>query len=200
MAKASVVAFCVVVAILYGVAHDQVTIRLCNEYFTLAHPPPPFPISSPTLLATYWGVAATFWVGLLLGVFVAQASHSPGYPPVPFPVVARKVLAIPVAAAIFALLMATVAFVVTDAGLLELPEPWYTVLPPERHARFMAAWSAHITSYSVAFVGGSLLVYRLWNGRGRPALVRALPNTPLGILRMSVVVVVGAFILLSRHH
>ena len=35
-------------AVLYGVVHDQVTVRICLEYFTRAHPAI-FPTSSPVL-------------------------------------------------------------------------------------------------------------------------------------------------------
>ena len=37
-------------AIAYGVVHDQVTARICVEYFTIGHPPV-FRTTSPTLLA-----------------------------------------------------------------------------------------------------------------------------------------------------
>src|SRR5688500_9214653 len=56
-------------AIGYGVAHDQVTARICVEYFTLGHPPL-FPPDSPTFPALGWGVAATWWVGLPLGLLL----------------------------------------------------------------------------------------------------------------------------------
>jgi hypothetical protein len=41
-------------AILYGILHDQVTARVCLEYFTVFHPPV-FDTTSPTLLALGWG-------------------------------------------------------------------------------------------------------------------------------------------------
>lgn len=61
--------FCVGGAIAYGLIHDQVTIRIAPEYFTVYHPRI---ISSDdlTLTALAWGVTATWWVGLLLGVFL----------------------------------------------------------------------------------------------------------------------------------
>ena len=46
--KAKVIALGVGVAVVYGLIHDQITVRLCVEYFSLAHPPL-FPVSSPTL-------------------------------------------------------------------------------------------------------------------------------------------------------
>jgi hypothetical protein len=70
---------CIVAAVLYGIAHDMVTARVCVEYFTVGHEPI-FATEDPTLLAIGWGIIATWWVGLLLGVplaLVAQAGSRP---------------------------------------------------------------------------------------------------------------------------
>jgi hypothetical protein len=39
----------VAAAIIYGIVHDQITARICIEYFTVFHPPV-FLTQSPTLL------------------------------------------------------------------------------------------------------------------------------------------------------
>src|SRR5262249_11114159 len=62
----------VVGAIAYGIAHDNVTARVCVEYFTIGHVPI-FGTENPTLLALGWGVLATWWVGLGLGLLLALA-------------------------------------------------------------------------------------------------------------------------------
>ncbi|HEU4754510.1 MAG TPA: hypothetical protein VFU47_15485, partial [Armatimonadota bacterium] len=59
--------------------HDQVTVRVCVEYFTVAHPPL-ITTDSPTLLALAWGVVATWWVGLALGVMLGLAARLGGWP------------------------------------------------------------------------------------------------------------------------
>src|SRR5512142_351112 len=61
-------------AIVFGIVHDQITARICVEYFTIGHPPL-FPTTSPTLLALGWGVVATWWVGLPLGLLLAAAAR-----------------------------------------------------------------------------------------------------------------------------
>lgn len=58
MEAVKIVSFAVLVAILYGVLHDQITAHLAVEYFTVAHAPV-FPTTSPFLLALGWGVIAT---------------------------------------------------------------------------------------------------------------------------------------------
>ena len=65
--------------VLYGVLHEQVTVRLCLEYFTVCHTPV-FPTSDPTLLAFGWGIQATWLPGLLLGILLAFAARL-GPPP-----------------------------------------------------------------------------------------------------------------------
>ena len=60
-----IVLFSIAAAVFYGIAHDQVTVRVCLEYFTIGHPPV-FKTTSPALLALGWGVLATWWVGLPL--------------------------------------------------------------------------------------------------------------------------------------
>ena len=72
MTKAvAIVLMCIGSAIIYGVLHDQVTAHVCVEYFTVVHPLV-FPTESPVLLGLGWGVIATWWTGLLLGVPLAS--------------------------------------------------------------------------------------------------------------------------------
>ena len=77
-----VVLLCVIAACSYGIIHDQITARVCLEYFTVAHPPL-FPTRSVTLLAFAWGIAATAGPGLVFGLVLAslsQSGHAPVYP------------------------------------------------------------------------------------------------------------------------
>ena len=65
MRTSNIVLLCMAAAIAYGIVHDQITARLCVEYFTVAHPPL-FHTTSPTILGICWGIAATFGVGAIL--------------------------------------------------------------------------------------------------------------------------------------
>src|SRR5438270_14091473 len=65
-----IIVICVVAAIAYGIIHDQITARICVEYFTIFHPPV-FSTQSPTLLGIGWGIIATWWVGAFLGILLA---------------------------------------------------------------------------------------------------------------------------------
>ena len=73
VAALRIIGLCILAAVLYGVAHDQVTARVCVEYFTIGHPKI-LATESPTMLGLAWGIIATWWVGLLLGIPLAFVS------------------------------------------------------------------------------------------------------------------------------
>src|SRR5436853_3165584 len=75
MESFKIVLLCMITACFYGVLQDQVTARVCIEYFTIGHPPI-FATTIPTLLALGWGVLATWWVGVLLGVPLTLAART----------------------------------------------------------------------------------------------------------------------------
>src|SRR6516225_7936261 len=66
-------------AVVYGILQDQVTARVCVAYFTVLHPPV-FNTEDPTALAFGWGVLATWWVGVLLGVPLAAVARAGSRP------------------------------------------------------------------------------------------------------------------------
>src|SRR5215469_1422103 len=74
MESLKIVAMSVMAAIFYGVVHDQITIRICPEYFTVFHPHL-IDTHSLILLAAAWGVVATWWVGLPIGVLLAASAR-----------------------------------------------------------------------------------------------------------------------------
>jgi hypothetical protein len=144
--SSKIVFVCIIAAVLYGVVHDQITARICLEYFTVFHPPV-FVTQSPTLLAFGWGIIATWWMGAFLGVLLALAARAGSYP---------KLSAINLLKPIGKLL-GLLGFVLTQRGIVS-PPPWVALsLPQEAHARFMADWWTHNASYAVAFFGGIAL-------------------------------------------
>ena len=79
MQSLGIVLVSILAAVLHGIVHDQITARICVEYFTIGHPPV-FNTDDPTLLAIGWGTIATSWVGAMLGVplaIVAGAGSRP---------------------------------------------------------------------------------------------------------------------------
>ncbi len=163
-----IVVLSIVAAIGYGIAHDQVTARVCVEYFTIGHPPI-FGTESPTLLAIGWGIVATWWVGLLLGLPLAFAAVRG-----PRPVRTARSLVRPVLYLLgimggLAAVAGVLGWFAAEGKAVFLVEPLAAQVPVEHHSRFVADRWAHLASYLTGFVGGAVLVVRTWRSRRRPA-------------------------------
>jgi hypothetical protein len=172
-----IIALCVAAAVVYGVLHDQITARVCVEYFTIGHPRV-FDTDSPTLLGLGWGVIATWWVGLILGAALAFAATRGPRPQRTAASLIRPLVR----------LLAVTASVAIAAGLLGwylgaqqwvvLVDPLARLVPRDHHAAFIADLWAHSASYLAAFVGGLVLINRVWKSRGPRSAVRVAVPTP----------------------
>ncbi len=149
-------------SIVYGVLHDQVTAHLCVEYFTVAHPMI-VPTSSPFLLAMFWGVFATWWVGLSLGAGLALAARLGPAPRVSAGELAYPILVLMILSGVAALLAGYSGYAWMAQGEVTLSGWFASVIPPERHAAFFADAMAHRTSYAAGGLGGLVLIgLTLW--------------------------------------
>lgn len=164
MAAGRIVLLCVVAAIAYGILHDQITARVCVEYFTIGHPRI-VDSESPTVLGVVWGIAATWWVGLLLGLLLAFAALRG-----PRPRRLARSLVAPVARllagmAIVAAIAGVIGWFLARAGWIVLLEPLASAMPKDRHVPFLAAGAAHVASYAAGGIGGLWLCRRVWRSR-----------------------------------
>lgn len=180
MRKVFLLTLCTVTS--YGIIHDQITVRLCPEYFTLAHPPL-FHTASPTLLALSWGVAATVGIGAGFGVLLGLVSQSPGLPPISIPKLWNLLLRLLSAMAVAAALTGCVGFELSRLAIISCPSVWAEFVPASRHNQFMAVWFAHCASYLVGLGAGVFLVFRTWDQRQRPRIISTLPRDGLGFAR-----------------
>jgi hypothetical protein len=155
-----------VAAILYGIVHDQITARVCVEYFTIGHPPV-FDTEDPTLLGIGWGIIATWWVGALLGLLLARAALTGPSPPRTVRSLVRPVALLMLVTGVAALVAGLAGWIAAGQGWVVLLEPLANELPPEKHRAFLADLWAHTTSYFVGAVGGGLVCIRVWKTRNR---------------------------------
>ena len=154
-----IIAFGVVCAIIYGILHDQVTAHVAVEYFTVAHPLV-FPTESPFWLAVGWGIIATWWVGLSLGLLLALIARVGPWPKQGFADLRKPILMLMAVSGISAILAGLLGFALTALSGPWTIGSWDEVITPERQARFaFAAW-AHSASYLVGALGGVLLAVR----------------------------------------
>lgn len=169
MRSLAIVLLSILAAIAYGIAHDQVTARVCLEYFTVGHPGilPLEVFESPTWQGIAWGIVATWWVGLMLGVPLAVAARLGKRPKRPVRSLFRPVGRLLGAMALLALVMGLIGFGLGQLGVVRLVEPIASKVPQERHARYLAALWAHSASYAGGFVGGLVVIVGVWRSRGR---------------------------------
>ncbi len=160
----AIIGMCVIVAIGYGIVHDQITARVCVEYFTVGHPPV-FETEDPTLLGLGWGIIATWWVGALLGILLARAALTGKTPPRTIRSLVRPVVLLMLVTGISALCAGVAGWIAANQGWVFLIEPLASVLPQDKHAAFLADLWAHTTSYLVGAVGGGIVCVRVWNSR-----------------------------------
>jgi hypothetical protein len=156
----------VAAAVAYGVLHDQVTARVCLEYFTVGHAPV-FATDDPTLLGLGWGVIATWWVGLLLGLPMMLATRAGSRPKLPARALVRPLAVALVCLALLALLAGVAGFFAAKAGAIRLVGTLAAKVPPERHAAFLADACAHVASYAGGTLAGIVLWTWAWNRRGQ---------------------------------
>ena len=157
----------VVAAIGYGIVHDQVTVRVCLEYFTIFHPRL-IASTSPTLLALAWGVVATWWVGLPLGLGLAAAARAGTRRKLGAEAVAPSVLALLGVMASCALVAGVSAYLLArfDVAWFGLGGQFGDVVPFPRHPRCFADLWAHRASYLSGIVGGIIVIVRTYRRRG----------------------------------
>jgi hypothetical protein len=157
-----IVLFCLAAAVGYGIVHDQVTAHLCVEYFTIAHPPL-IASDSPFLLAIAWGIVATWWVGLPLGVLLACAARIGTRHRLSLRDVRPAIVALLAFMAVTALVAGTLGGVLTAFGAMRPPRIWMELIPPQKWTAFMAAGWAHLASYASGTVGGlTVVAYVAW--------------------------------------
>jgi hypothetical protein len=143
----------IVAAVLYGIVHDQFTAHICVEYFSVFHPPV-FTTQSPTLLALGWGIIATWWMGAILGVLLAVAARAGSRTKVASSELIRPITKLLALMGVLAAITGLIGYVLGSRGATVPPQWVASVLPQERHARFMADWWAHNASYFAGFAGG----------------------------------------------
>lgn len=148
----------------FGVGMDQVSARLCPEYFTVLHNPIPG-LTSPTLVGLVWGVLGAAGGGLIFGYAAGLAATAGPLPPWPVRRLVRPML----------LTVVGVGTVVAITGLgvwhtasglgVRLDGVYAEAIPPERHAATVTVASYHVAAYLSSIAGSVALC--LWVGTRR---------------------------------
>jgi hypothetical protein len=157
MQAIGIVLISIVAAVIYGILHDQVTARVCVDYFTIGHPPV-FHTDDPTLLAIGWGTIATWWVGAMLGVPLAIVARAGPWPMRDVKSLIRPIVTLMIVNAVCAALAGTIGGLATARGWFRLPDFVAINIPPDKQVPFMADLWAHNSSYAFGFAGGVVIL------------------------------------------
>lgn len=174
-----IVALGLVVAVGYGIAHDQVTTRVSIEYFTIGHPPI-FNTDSPTLLAFGWGVIATWRLGAMLGLVTAAFARLGSRPKISARQLLRPVACLVLLMATMSLVFGILGYLSAAQGAVRLDDSWALRVPERAHNRFVADLWAHRAAYLTSYFG-SVFVWA-WIARRRRRQAAGTERPPSGVL------------------
>jgi hypothetical protein len=162
----AVLGLSVIAAVVYGISHDLVTAHLCVEYFTIGHPPI-FGTEDPLLLALGWGVIATWWMGVLLGIPLACVATLGRRQPFPFHSTKRLVAWLLLTMAIGSAIAGSIGFVLATNDIIHLRPVLAHKVPIDRHTLFLTDAYAHGAAYGIALIGGVKICSLVWKRRGQ---------------------------------
>ncbi len=169
MKSIAIILMCVVTCVVYGIIHDQITARICVEYFTIGHPPV-FGTDDPTLLGLGWGLIATWWVGVLIGVPLATACRAGSWPKREPRTLWRPLIRLAIVSFIIAVVAGLVGWTAASKGGVFLVGTIADRVPSDRHVPYLVDLWAHSASYLVGFFGGMVLIVFVLLGRQREHL------------------------------
>jgi hypothetical protein len=162
----AIVVLSLLAAVSYGILHDQITARVCIEYFTIGHPQIlSVEKNSPTVIGFVWGVAATWWVGLGLGIPLALAARAGRRPKKSVHEMLRPVVVLLAIVGALALVAGLAGYAAAVQGWVLLDGSIADRVPPQQHAPFIADAFAHTVSYAAGTIGGIILIAQTWRSR-----------------------------------
>lgn len=149
-----IVAISVAGAVIYGLIHDQVTIRVCPQYFTVTHPKVT-DSTNLTVIALIWGVIATWWMGVILGIPLAVTATLGTWPV--YPRIVRAIAWLLIVMGVLALVAGITGYVLARRDAITIPHDLAREIPRAMHDRWLAAWCAHNASYGFGALGAIVL-------------------------------------------
>ncbi len=152
-----IVGFSITAAVAYGLVHDQITARICVEYFTIGHPRI-IDSTSPMILGIAWGVIATWWVGLILGLPLGLAARVGSWPQLTVQSLVRPIFRLLEVMVAGACLAGLLGWQLASRGIVLLSGYRAVAVPASKHVAFQTVWFAHLASYSFGLLGGIVVI------------------------------------------
>ena len=179
MKTLSIITVSILAAIAYGILHDQITARICVEYFTIGHEDI-LHTKDPTLLGFFWGVVATWWVGLFLGIPLAFAALFGTRPKRTASSLIKPILILMGIVGLLAALSGFVGYLAASIEVVRLDPDLYKAVPIRQHIPFLTDLWIHLGSYFFGSLGGLILCIKVWLSRKKKAEASnsAMTSTP----------------------
>ena len=155
---------CIFGAIAFGIVHDMITANICVEYFTIGHPKI-IESKNPFVLALLWGVLATWWVGVILGIFIVVHNIVGKFPPLPFNDIKRWIFRLLLIMCITSPLAGLLGYILAKTEVINIIPELGQRVAPEKHSAFLGVGWAHLSSYLVGFIGGIAICVKVWTKR-----------------------------------
>ncbi len=165
---AKIILLCMVLAILYGIVHNQITVRISLEYFTIGHRAL-ISSTSPTLMGIAWGVHPNWWVGLSMGVLLAIAGRAGKWPKRNARFFVRPLLMLFLVSGIASATAGILGYRLTNSGTLGLYGSLASTVPASGHAAYISALWMHTASYTAGTMGAFIISLLVFTGRIRSA-------------------------------
>lgn len=157
MEFAKIFTFCFVTTIIYGILHDQITVRICKEYFTIGHPAI-IPSFNTTLLGLGWGIIATWWVGLLLGLPLAAVCRIGNRRKLSLYMIIKQIIALFAITFIISSIFGLTGWLLADCKIINLSDPFARRIQDAKHPYFLADAWMHSASYIIGISCGVLFI------------------------------------------
>lgn len=164
----AIVFLSILACVTYGIIHDQFTARICIEYFTIGHQRI-LQTEDPTITGIVWGVIATWWIGVILGIPLATAARFGPRPKRSLRSLYKPLAILMFASAILACCSGIVGYVAASNNWIRLVGRFAEEVPKQKHIPFLVDLWVHNASYLGGFVGGTIIIVRTWRSRGPAA-------------------------------
>jgi len=164
MKSVAIITVSILLAVIYGIVHDLITANMSIEYFTIGHPKI-IESEAPLQLALAWGVAATWWAGLVIGVLMSIAALIGKKPKAELVDVFKHMLYVFFSMALIATLSGTIGYIMATHEVFRLTPVLAEQIAPERHHLFLAVGWSHGASYLTGFIGGIVVCIKIWMKR-----------------------------------
>lgn len=151
----------------YALIQDQFSVRLCLEYFTVAHPRLEGIPQTELMMGLVWPVLGSLGGALIGGMSLACCCHLGTHPPLPLKKAGVLVLAVVVLMALTTITSGAVGYTRASTGVIPVEETLGYDIPAEKHHGFWTVAYAHLGTYTAGISGGIIacFVALFWRSR-----------------------------------